>query len=118
LVVEDEPLVLMVIVESLGDAGHEVLTADDAAGAIRLIEERPGHFTALVTDYNMPGGLTGAQLIERMRTDYPTIPIVLATALGNSVSTGWRRKHRVALLNKPFGSKVLVDLVERLLRKA
>jgi CheY-like chemotaxis protein len=118
LVVDDEAITLMANSSCLEDAGREVLTALDGVAALRLVDERAAHFTCLVTDYNMPRGVTGAELIERMRQSYPAIPMVLATALVGAVSYTWLVQNQVELLQKPYAPEELVAIVERLLGQA
>jgi two-component system, cell cycle response regulator CpdR len=118
LVVDDEPVTLMVASEVLREAGHEVMTARHVPAALEILMAHPSHFTCLVTDFSMPGGLTGAHLIERMRKPYPTIPVVLATGLGAPVTPEWCTKHGVELLSKPYSLATLVEAVERLLNQA
>jgi CheY-like chemotaxis protein len=117
LVVDDEAITLMVNSSCLEDAGHEVLTALDGVAALRLVDELPSHFTCLVTDYNMPRGMTGAELIECARQNYPAIPMVLATALVGAVSQTWLVQNQVEVLQKPYEPEELVATVARLLEQ-
>jgi CheY-like chemotaxis protein len=61
LVVEDEPLVRMIIVDTLADAGFEVLQASDAHEALRLFEAK-AEVAVVLTDIDMPGGMDGLEL--------------------------------------------------------
>ena len=115
LVVEDEPIILMISQESLSDAGYDVLTACNASEACELLTSKPGHFTCLVTDYSMSPGRTGADVVEHARGLYGSMPVVLATATGGAVTREWRERNRVELLAKPFGPEALVTTVRRLL---
>ena len=116
LIVEDEPLILMAAAICLEDAGHEVMTADHGADAITLIRRWPARFTALVTDYHMPHGVTGGQLVEHMRQSYPRIPMLITTARTDAVTEEFRAAHGVSMLAKPYASGNLVATVCRLLR--
>ena len=115
LVVEDEPIILMISQESLSNAGYDVMTACNATEALELLRSKPGHFTCLVTDYLMAPGGTGADVVEHARRTYASMPVVLATATGGAVTAEWRHRHRVELLHKPFGPEALVTTVRRLL---
>jgi CheY-like chemotaxis protein len=55
--------------------GLKVLVATSAPEALRLLQEH-GDVDALLTDIMMPE-MTGLQLAERVRMEYPTIKIVL-----------------------------------------
>ena len=115
LVVEDEPLLLMAVAECLEDAGHEVMTAEHALEAVTLIEAWPARFSALVTDYHMPHGFNGGQLVHYMRRSYPGIPMLIATARADAVTAEFRRRHGVEMLPKPYSPDGLAAAVGRLL---
>ena len=118
LLVEDDPLVRMVTAATLTDAGHEVMEAEDGPHALALIRGHPGHFHALVTDFHMPHHLTGGDVVERMRRDYPAIPMVIASALTGVVDPAWRQRHSVHLLQKPYTAGALLSLLARLRAEA
>ena len=115
LVVEDEPLILMAVVEYLEDASHKVMAAANGAEALALIEQWPAKFSALVTDYHMPYGVNGGQLVERMRQNYPDIPMLIVTARADVVTAEFQERHGVEMLAKPYDPDHLVATVERLL---
>ena len=118
LFVEDEYLIAMMAEDALHDAGHKVMTAPHAPAAVRLIADHPGRFVCLVTDIHMPGELTGLDLAEHVRERYPALPIVVVTARPSAAPQEWRDRHRVALIEKPYTSRGLVRVVERLLSAA
>ena len=118
LMVEDEPLILMSVAQCLEDAGHEVTTAAHGLEALTLIEQSPVRFTVLVTDYHMPHGITGGQLVQHMRQRYPDIPMLITTALTGVVTAEFRERHEVEILAKPYDPDILVATVGRLLGRA
>ncbi len=117
LVVEDEPLILMVAAECLEDAGYEVMTAEHALEAIALIQQSSVKFTVLVTDYHMPHDVTGGQLVQHMRQSYPDIPMLITTARTDAVTKEFRERHRVQMLAKPYSPSSLVTTLGRLLAR-
>ncbi len=62
LLVEDEPDLRDLLTGVLLDAGHEVLVAADAAGALKLIGEEGRRPDLVVTDHNLGGDMTGLEL--------------------------------------------------------
>ncbi|WP_158745660.1 response regulator [Acidisphaera sp. L21] len=115
LVVEDEFLIAMLVEDALTESGHSVMVAPDGQRALDLLDERPGHFTGLVTDYHMPSHLSGGDVIKRMRVLYPTIPMLLTTALGNATTPDWRQEMSVELMLKPYEVGHLVQHFRHLL---
>jgi len=110
LFVEDEPIILMGTAFCLEGAGFKVMTADDGLHAIDLLEQHPGYFTALVTDFHMPF-LTGAHVVMSMRQKYPGIPMIITTALTHVVTEGWRLQHGVDMLAKPYDPETLIGML-------
>src|SRR6201982_4259234 len=78
LLVDDNPMVLGMLKQSLATRG-QVNTAGDAADALlKAVDDPPD---LLVTDYRMPG-MDGRQLIEKLRSRQATAnfaAIILAT---------------------------------------
>lgn len=110
LLVEDEPIILMGTAFCLEGAGFNVMTADDGLHAIDVLEQHPGHFTALVTDFHMPL-LTGAHVVMSMRRHYPAIPMIITTALTHVVTGGWRLQYAVDMLAKPYDPETLISML-------
>ena len=118
LMVEDEPLILMSVAQYLEDAGYEVMTAEHGREALRLIEQSPVRFTILVTDYHMPHGVTGGQLVQHMRRSYPDIPMLITTALTGEITAEVCKRHGVKVMTKPYDPDILVAMVGWLLGHA
>jgi CheY-like chemotaxis protein len=116
LLVEDEWLTLWEMGTALRDSGYEVLPAEHGRQACDYIDQHPAHFTCLVTDHIMPGGVAGSEVVEYMRPLYPAIPMVLATGTPFAVGEAWLQRHSVHLLTKPYFSTELVSVVGKLMR--
>lgn len=80
LVVEDEPLVLMDAMQSLEDAGFEVVDAYDAEHALMVLAERPD-IRAVFTDVNMPGKFDGVALARMVHDKRPDILILVTSGV-------------------------------------
>ncbi|WP_179379068.1 hybrid sensor histidine kinase/response regulator [Jannaschia marina] len=85
IVVDDDPNVGAVVAGYLEAHGAEVTTCEDPRDAAEAIEEDPDAWSALVTDYDMPG-LTGGALAARARAAAPDLPILVITALARRLS--------------------------------
>jgi two-component system, response regulator PdtaR len=78
LAVEDEPLILMLAIEMIRDAGFEPLWASNADEAIRILESR-GDIRIVFTDINMPGSMDGIRLAQAVRGRRPPIKIIVTS---------------------------------------
>lgn len=87
LLVEDEPLIRMLLCEALEEEGYRVLEATCGLEAVAVL----GHHEigALVTDIDMPGGLSGLDLAWLVDSTCKSIAIVVAS--------GGRNASRAAL---------------------
>lgn len=108
LLVDDDFLVAMSTSAMLEDAGHAVITAYSGQEALRIIgQSKP--FDLLITDQGMPN-MTGQHLIERVRTQFPELPVILATGYAE---TPPGMAQDVVRLAKPF---MQGDLLEALVK--
>src|SRR4051794_27883350 len=72
LIVDDDPIAIELLRETLADAGHDVLTAGDGREALRILGgsgEQP--VQVLITDWQMPG-MTGVELCQAVRSGSAT----------------------------------------------
>ena len=79
LVIEDEPLIRLYALETLGDAGFDVLEAADADEAVEILESRDD-IRVIFTDINMPGSMDGLKLAHAVRRKWPPIQIIFVSA--------------------------------------
>jgi DNA-binding response OmpR family regulator len=77
LVVEDEFLISEWVAEALTDQGFAVLTATNAADALRHLQSSP--VEVLFTDINLPGNMDGTILARRARELLPKLTVAYAS---------------------------------------
>ncbi|MBL6082691.1 response regulator [Belnapia sp. T18] len=109
LVVEDEPAVLDMAVESVRELGYGTLAARDAAEALEHLQSGE-RIDVLFSDVVMPGGVDGIQLAERARRLRPDLRILLTSGYSASV-VGHEIPKGLPLLLKPY---VREDLAAKL----
>lgn len=80
LLVEDEPLVLLVAQDALEAGGFTVLPAQLASEALSLLDSRIAELSGLVTDIRLPGGSDGWELARHARELRSDLPVVYTTA--------------------------------------
>jgi CheY-like chemotaxis protein len=114
LVVEDEPLVRMVVVEVLRDAQFEVLEAGDGFEALEVL--RKSAVDLLMTDIQMPR-MNGYQLVEAALARWPSMKILLVTGYARESVPDSVASAALHTLNKPFDVDRLPVLISSLLGK-
>jgi signal transduction histidine kinase/CheY-like chemotaxis protein len=78
LLVEDDPLVRAYSEEQLCTLGYDVVTAENAPGALRLVEQ--GYVPDLLfSDIVMPGGMSGLDLARHLRARWPGLKVLLTS---------------------------------------
>ncbi|WP_084440127.1 PAS domain S-box protein [Erythrobacter dokdonensis] len=80
LVVDDNPTVADTLEAMLEEVGAEVGPCIDPQDAIAVLQDDPGSWDLVITDYDMPG-MNGAQLARALRRTRDDLPILLLTAL-------------------------------------
>jgi CheY-like chemotaxis protein len=78
LIVEDDPLLRMLAIEFVKDAGFETLEAGDADQAIAILESC-GEVAVLFTDVDMPGSMDGLKLARLASERWPAMDILVAS---------------------------------------
>jgi DNA-binding NtrC family response regulator len=76
LVVDYEPLVLEMLSETLRMRQHHVVSVCDAETALKEIER--GAFDLVISDLHLPG-LSGVDLLVRIKSVDPTLPVIVVT---------------------------------------
>jgi CheY-like chemotaxis protein len=75
LVVDDEPMVRALIGRALTDEGYEVVAVANGRAALEEARRLKAGFDLIITNNYMPG-LNGAELVARVRKDFPNLPIL------------------------------------------
>ena len=79
LIVDDEPSIRKVLAAQLSRDGYEVLTAENGADALTVIDDEP--IDLVITDLKMPG-VDGMELLGYCITQHPGLPVIVITAHG------------------------------------
>ncbi|MEJ5368441.1 MAG: sigma-54 dependent transcriptional regulator [Bryobacteraceae bacterium] len=80
LVVDDDESLRQVMSMQLEEMGYAALTAASGEEALRLLANEP--VSLVITDYRMPG-MSGLELLARIRADFPLLPVIMITAFGS-----------------------------------
>lgn len=80
LVVDDDDSIRFLLKEELLADGHAVRTAADGISALEAVADLAPD--VIVLDIKMPG-MSGLEVVERLKRTHPTLPIFLLTAYGD-----------------------------------
>jgi len=116
LLVEDDSSIRQLNVKVLMRAGYQV---DSVAGSQAGWESlQIANYDLLITDNQMPG-LTGAELVRKLRDAQMTMPVIFASGgLGAEELERSQWLQPAAVLPKPFTSDALLQMVARILGRA
>ncbi|PDT35742.1 hybrid sensor histidine kinase/response regulator [Rhizobium sp. M10] len=106
--VDDDGLVLMNTTLMLEDLGHTVFEAMAGPEALDILRKEP--VDLVICDHAMPR-MTGAQLAEAIRSEWPGMPIILAT--GYADLPDGAGAANLPRLGKPFSQAQLADAISR-----
>ena len=112
LVVDDEPVVRMLVVEVLEELGYAAIEASDGPSALRLLE-RGARIDLLVSDVGLPGGINGRQLADAARVRRPGLKVLFITGFAESAAVGnGAMEAGMEVLTKPFAMDALAAKVQ------
>jgi PAS domain S-box-containing protein len=118
LVVEDDDEVRATATELLVEMGYTVVTATDAADALRIIET-DRNFDLLFTDVVMPGPVRSPELAERASGIIPGLAVLYTSGYAqDAIVHEGRLDAGVSLLPKPYTREALARKVRQVLNRA
>jgi len=110
LIVDDEPTLLQLLRRYLERQGYQVEAHESAESALASFQQDPAQFAMVVADLTLPGA-SGAELIEKLRAQNPTLP--------GLITSGYPYEPQlkgVGFLQKPFLPQLLVDAIAKTLK--
>src|SRR5689334_7779050 len=114
LTVDDDAVTCELLCEVFAREGFGAAFANSGEDALAEVARQPPDL--LLSDIRMKTPLDGLSLLEMVRREYPSIPVVLMTAFG-SIETAVRAVKEGAFdyISKPFNIDELVAIVRRAL---
>src|ERR1039457_6071565 len=89
LVVDDDESLRRITQLQLEEAGYAVLTASSGDAGLKAIEEEAP--ALVITDFKMPG-LSGLEVLKKVRESHPQTTVVMITAFGTVQSRSEERR--------------------------
>lgn len=113
LVVDDEESLRRVTQLKLQQAGYDASTAADGLQALEVLTRHPQDL--VITDLKMPG-MSGMDLLRRIKDDYPELIVVVVTAFGTIESAvEAMRSGAYDYIIKPLNNEALQLVISRAL---
>ncbi len=116
LILDDEKNYLLILEAMLGDAGYAVTALDDPETGLAFLDE--SEVDVVITDMKMPK-VTGQQVLEHVKRNFPYIPVIIMTAFGSI--EGAVEAMRIGAFDyiaKPFANDELLLTMEKASRFA
>lgn len=112
---DDDQSIRKVLQILLRKEGYQVTVCSNGAELLSTLETQSSSVDLVLLDIKMPG-LSGMQVLEILRRNYPQIPVIMLTAF-NDLDTGMKaiRLGASDYLAKPVHREVLVESVSRVL---
>ena len=106
LIIDDEKNYLLVLQTLLEDEGYTVTALSDPETALAFLQE--SEVDVVVTDMKMPR-ITGLDVLERVKKQWPYIPVLIMTAFGSIESAVETMKYGAFdYITKPFSNDELL----------
>lgn len=115
LVIDDEPLVRMLVVDVLEELGYTALEAGDGPSGMKIIDSDQ-HLDLLITDIGLPNGMNGRQVAEAARLCRPELKVLFITGYAeNTVFNHGHLQHGMQVVTKPFDINILAERIQTMI---
>lgn len=111
LIADDEEAIRMLLATALEIYDYEIDIVENGLEAINNIYKRS--YDLIITDYMMPE-MDGLELTKRIRSEYPSIPILIVT--GNGPEHDFLKSGATFYLEKPFSILEIQNIVKIMLK--
>ena len=111
LVVEDEPILRMMGVHLVEEAGFEAMEAGNADRAVEILESR-SDVRIVFTDIDMPGSMDGMKLAAAVRNRWPPIEIILTSGYYDLKKS--ELPARSVFFRKPYNNDEIIETLQRM----
>ena len=114
LVVDDDPIVLMLVSDVLADMGYATIEATDGPAGLKVLQSDV-RIDLLITDVGLPG-LNGRQVADAARVDRVGLKVLFITGYADSaVLSHHHLEPGMQVLTKPFAMEDLASRVRGLI---
>ncbi len=115
LVVDDEPVVRMLILDVLEELGYGAVEAGDGPSGLKALQTSQ-KIDLLITDVGLPGGMNGRQLADAARLLKPDLRVLFITGYAENAAVGnGRMDVGMEVMSKPFAMDALASKLNGML---
>ena len=115
MVIDDEPLIRMLIAEVLEDGGYSAIEASDGPAGLRVLQSAT-KIDLLITDVGLPGGMNGRQVADAARETRPDLKVLFVTGYAeNAVLGNGQLAKGMQVIAKPFAMDVLATKIREMI---
>ncbi len=115
LVVDDEPIVRMLVGEVLEDLGYAAIEAADGPSGLKVLQS-DARIDLLVSDVGLPGGMNGRQMVDLARLARPKLRVLFITGFAENAAIGaGRLEAGMHVMTKPFAMDELAARIRDLI---
>lgn len=113
LIVDDEPLVLDLVSDTMKSLGYTVLKAENGAAAMEIFSSNPG-IKLLLTDIVMPG-MNGKELADKLLERKPELKVAFMSGYTHDILEEKTLRSGALFINKPLSTAHLAKALRQLL---
>jgi two-component system cell cycle sensor histidine kinase/response regulator CckA len=119
LVVEDDLAVRALVLTVLESYGYRVFEAASGGLALEVWRHHLNEIDLLFTDMVMPGGITGRDLAEKLKTDKPALKVIFTSGYSEEiVGKSCTLEEGINFLQKPYNPERIAQAVRKCLDNA
>jgi PAS domain S-box-containing protein len=118
LVIDDEPLVRMLVVDALEELGYASIEAGDGPSGMKILES-DARIDLLITDVGLPNGMNGRQVADAARQLRDGLKVLFVTGYAeNAVLNHGHLEHGMQVITKPFDMAELTRRIQSIISEA
>jgi PAS domain S-box-containing protein len=115
LIVDDEPMVRLLITEVLQELGYAAIEAADGASGLKILLSDT-HLDLLISDVGLPGGMNGRQMADAARLARPDLKVLFITGYAENAAVGnGNLEEGMHVMTKPFPMELLASRIKAII---
>ena len=109
LIIDDDPVLTMLLAGILKKSGYDVITAADGTSGLETTKNKKPDL--VITDYQMPD-FTGLEVLDKLKASHPDMPVIVLTAHGDvSLTIKAIQNGAFDFIEKPIDPKEILAAI-------